>query len=177
MAVVCLENLGSLFGVCLDFRPLVRGLVVKESLPVRGVEARNDKFQVDQDWVLPEVMRLVPDGGRLDHQVRMLDYTYFDTRGAGLRLFGITLRRRVGGLETGWRLKAPNGTAHMELQSGSRSQALPAALGKGVAGLLAGDSLVPVARLVTKADGVPGTQSRWSAAVGGRRRPGRVWPA
>ena len=129
--------------------PLVRGLLDKEDLPVRGVEEREDKFHVDHDWALPEVMRLVPDGGRLDQQVRKLDDTYFDTPGGGLSLFGITLRRRVGGSETGWQLRVPNGTARTELQSGSRSGTLPVALAKGVASLLAGESLVPVARLMT----------------------------
>jgi inorganic triphosphatase YgiF len=116
---------------------------------LRGVEERKDKFQVDQDWALPEVMRLVPYGGRLDQHVRKLDDTYFDTPGAGLGLLGITLRRRVGGSETGWQLTVPNGTARTELRSGSRSQTLPAALAKSVASLLAAESLVPIARLMT----------------------------
>ena len=118
-------------------------------LPVRSLEEREDKFQVDHDWALPEVKRLVPQGGRLDQQVHKLDNTYFDTPGAGLRLFGITLRRRVGGSETGWQLKVPNGTARTELQSDSRSETLPAELAELVVGLLAGESLVPVARLMT----------------------------
>lgn len=116
---------------------------------MRAVAEREAKFRVDQDWALPDVMQLVPDGGRLDREMRKFDSTYFDTPGAGLRLFGITLRRRVGGSVTGWQLKVPNGTAPTELQSGSRSEALPAALAKGVAGLLAGESLVPVAMLMT----------------------------
>jgi CHAD domain-containing protein len=81
--------------------------------------------------------------------VRKLDNTYFDTPGAALRLFGITLRRRVGGSETGWQLKVPSGTARTELQSGSRAKTLPRALAKAVEGLLAGGSLDPVARIVT----------------------------
>jgi inorganic triphosphatase YgiF len=62
---------------------------------VRVVEEREDKFEVDPDWVMPHLKSLVPDGGRLDQEVRTLDNTYFDTPGAGLRLFGVTLRRRV----------------------------------------------------------------------------------
>ena len=85
----------------------------------------------------------------LDQEVRKLDNTYFDTPGAALRLFGITLRRRVGGSETGWQLKVPSGTARTELQSGSRAKTLPPALAKGVEGLLAGESLDPVATIVT----------------------------
>ena len=93
------------------------------------VEEQEDKFEVDADWVLPPIADLVPDGGRLDQDVRRLENTYFDTPGAGLRLFGVTLRRRVGGSETGWQLKVPNGTARTELQSGSRAKKLPAGAG------------------------------------------------
>ena len=116
---------------------------------MRVVQEREDKFEVDPDWMLPQVMDLVSDGGRVDQEVRRLENTYFDTSSAGLRLFGVTLRRRVGGSETGWQLKVPNGTARTELQSGSRARTLPVALAKGVAGLLAGESLDPVARIVT----------------------------
>jgi CHAD domain-containing protein len=116
---------------------------------VRLVQERECTFEVDPDWVLPQVMDLLPDGGRLDKEVRRLKNTYFDTPTAGLRVFGATLRRRVGGSETGWRLKVPNGTTRTELQSGSRTKRLPAALSKGVAGLLAGETLQPVATLVT----------------------------
>jgi CHAD domain-containing protein len=116
---------------------------------MRTMTEQEDKFEVDSDWVLPQLTELVPDGGRLDQETRKLDNTYFDTPGAGLRLFGITLRRRVGGSETGWQLKVPNGTARTELQSGSRAKTLPPALGKGVEGLLAGENLDPVATIVT----------------------------
>ena len=116
---------------------------------VRVVLEQEDKFEVDPDWVLPQLADLLPDGGRLDHEVRRLDNTYFDTPSAGLRLFAITLRRRVGGSETGWQLKVPSGTARTELQSGSRAKTLPPALAKGVEGLLAGESLDPIATIVT----------------------------
>jgi CHAD domain-containing protein len=118
-------------------------------LRVRVAQEREDKFEVDPDWVLPQVRDLLPNGGRVDQEVRRLENTYFDTSSAGLRLFGVTLRRRVGGSETGWQLKVPNGTVRTELQSGSRGRTLPVALAKGVAGLLAGESLDPVARIVT----------------------------
>jgi CHAD domain-containing protein len=116
---------------------------------MRMMTEQEDKFDVDSDWVLPQLTELVPDGGRLDQETRKLDNTYFDTPGAGLRSFGITLRRRVGGSETGWQLKVPSGTARTELQSGSRAKTLPSALGDGVEGLLAGESLDPVATIVT----------------------------
>jgi CHAD domain-containing protein len=116
---------------------------------VRMVKEQEDKFEVDSDWVMPQLAELLPDGGNLDHEVRKLDNTYFDTPGAGLRLFGITLRRRVGGSETGWQLKVPSGTARTELQSGSRAKTLPTGLADGVEGLLAGESLDPVAAMTT----------------------------
>jgi CHAD domain-containing protein len=116
---------------------------------VRMTNEQEDKFEVDSDWVMPQLTDLLQDGGRLDQEVRKLDNTYFDTPGAGLRLFGITLRRRVGGSETGWQLKVPNGTARTELQSGSRAKTLPSALADGVEGLLAGENLDPVATIVT----------------------------
>ena len=113
------------------------------------VEEQEDKYEVDSDWVLPPVANLVPNGGRLDQEVRRLENTYFDTPGAGLRVFGVTLRRRVGGSETGWQLKVPNGTARTELQSGSRARKLPAALANSVTGLQAGENLDPVATVLT----------------------------
>jgi CHAD domain-containing protein len=116
---------------------------------VRAIKEQEEKFEVGLDWMLPQVTSLVPEGGRLDQEVRRLDNTYFDTAGAGLRLFGITLRRRVGGSETGWQLKIPSGTARTELQSGSRAKTLPAALAEDVSGLLAGESLDPVATMRT----------------------------
>src|SRR5512133_3528431 len=118
-------------------------------LRVRVVEGREDKFEVDPDWVMPQLTGLVPDGGRLDQEVRKLDNTYFDTPGFGLRLFGVTLRRRVGGSETGWQLKVPHGTARTELQSGSQAKTLPSVLAKAVAGLRAGERLDPVATVKT----------------------------
>ena len=113
------------------------------------VEEQEDKFEVDADWLLPQVAVLVPDGGRLDQDVYRLENTYFDTAGAGLRVFGVTLRRRVGGSETGWQLKVPHGTARTELQSGSRAKKLPTTLAEGVTGLQAGESLDPVATVMT----------------------------
>ena len=92
---------------------------------------------------------LVPDGGRLDQDVRRLENTYFDTPAAGLRLFGVTLRRRVGGSETGWQLKVPNGTARTELQSRSRAKKLPAAHGRQREWVASGERLDQVATMVT----------------------------
>jgi CHAD domain-containing protein len=117
---------------------------------VRMMTEQEDKFEVDSDWVMPELTELLPDGGSLDQKVRKLDNTYFDTPGAGLRLFGITLRRRIGAAEeTGWQLKVPSGTARTELQSGWPTKTLPPALEEGVEGLRAGEGLDAVAAVKT----------------------------
>ena len=116
---------------------------------MRAMEEQAEKFEVDPDWVMPQLERLVPDGGRLDQRVRHLENTSFDTAGAGLRLFGVTLQRRVGGSETGWQLTIPNGTVRTEMQSGARTKGLPRELSKAVAGLRAGERLNPVATVNT----------------------------
>ena len=116
---------------------------------MRTYAEREEKFDVDQDWSMPELSALVPDGGSLVRGVRDLDSTYFDTVDAGLRVFGVTLRRRIGGSEAGWQLKVPHGTSRTELQSGSRSKSVPKALAEAAKGLLAGDSVAPVATVVT----------------------------
>jgi inorganic triphosphatase YgiF len=61
------------------------------------VQEREDQFEVDSDWVIPRVMGLVSDGGRLDQEVGRFENTYLDTPAEGLRAFRVTLRRRVGG--------------------------------------------------------------------------------
>jgi CHAD domain-containing protein len=116
---------------------------------VRRYEEQEDKFDVDAGWVMPDIAALVPEGGRCVQEVRSLDSTYFDTPGAALRMFGVTLRRRIGGSDTGWQLKVPNGTSRTELQSGSRSKTVPRALSDAVSGLLAGESVAAVATLAT----------------------------
>ena len=116
---------------------------------MRTYVEREEKFDVDQDWSMPELASLVPDGGSLVRGVRDLDSTYFDTVDAGLRVFGVTLRRRIGGSETGWQLKVPHGTSRTELQSESRSKSVPKALAQAAKGLLAGDSVAAVATVVT----------------------------
>jgi competence protein ComGC len=39
---------------------------------MRAVEEQEEKFEVDRDWVMPQLERLVSDGGRLDQRVRHL---------------------------------------------------------------------------------------------------------
>ena len=116
---------------------------------MRTYEEREDKFDVEAGWVMPQLAALVPDGGKVVQDIRSLDSTYFDTPGAALRVFGITLRRRIGGSDTGWQLKVPHGSSRTELQSGSGSTTVPGELLDALSGLLAGESVAAVANLVT----------------------------
>ena len=74
---------------------------MRRSARVRMIKKQEDKFEVDPDWVLSTVTDLLPDGGRLDQEVRRLENTYFDTPSAGLRLFGGDAAASGGGLGDG----------------------------------------------------------------------------
>ncbi len=90
--------------------PKVGGHWVRRNVPAGGRYGAARTIRGHGDWTLSEVTQLVPNGGRLDEELRRLEETYFDTSGARLRLFGVTLRRQVGGSETGWQLKVLSGT-------------------------------------------------------------------
>ena len=116
---------------------------------VRAEREREEKFEVARDWVLPDVGELVPKGGRITESVRRLESTYFDTRERRLLEFGVTLRRRVGGDETGWQLKVPAGSARTELHSKSKRPTIPKDMSGAVAGLRGDGELLPVASVST----------------------------
>ena len=59
----------------------------------------------------------------LDEVVHKLENAYFDTTSGSLRELGVTLRRRIGGGESGWQLKVPTGSARTEFRSGSTRRA------------------------------------------------------
>lgn len=115
---------------------------------MQQVREREDKFEVAADWVMPEGLPPVGDATMVE-DVRMLDSTYFDTPSGGLRQFGVTLRRRVGDEGTGWQLKVPNGSARIELRSGSSSKAVPGPLAEAITALRDGEDLIQVARMTT----------------------------
>ena len=110
---------------------------------------REEKFEVDRGWELPDVGELVPEGGTITEDVRRLKSTYFDTPERRLLEFGVTLRRRVGGGETGWQLKVPAGSARTELHSKSTRPTVPKDMSGAVAGLKGDRELLPVAAVST----------------------------
>ena len=110
---------------------------------------REEKFEVDPGWELPDVGELVPEGGTITEDVRRLKSTYFDTPERRLLEFGVTLRRRVGGGETGWQLKVPAGSARTELHSKSTRPTVPKDMSGALAGLKGDRELLPVAAVST----------------------------
>lgn len=112
-------------------------------------EEREDKFDVEADYVLPDLAEFVPAGGRTETASYRLTNTYFDTASADLRHVGLTLRRRVGGPDAGWHLKIPAGRSRAEIRSKSRLRTIPKSLGDALLGTRRGQELVPVANLST----------------------------
>ncbi|MFD9668419.1 CYTH and CHAD domain-containing protein [Rhodococcus sp. NPDC059968] len=76
---------------------------------------REDKYDVDPDFTLPDLARLVPAGGRLDTGSANLTSVYFDTADRDLLRQHLTLRRRTGDTDTGWQLKVPADKARTEM--------------------------------------------------------------
>lgn len=110
---------------------------------------RERTFDVGADWVVPDLSTLVVDGGRVTAATHELQATYFDTESSTLRHLGISLRHRRGGPDEGWHLKVPAGDARTEVHSAAAAGAIPAALSRRVAGVVAGQRLSPVATIRT----------------------------
>lgn len=109
---------------------------------------REDKFDVDPGYVVPELTDLLSEGGRIETATRKLQNTYYDTAEADLRRLRLTLRHRVGGPDAGWQLKIPSGAAaRTEIHSGSRAKTVPKALADLLLGVRQEHELQPVATL------------------------------
>jgi len=113
---------------------------------------REDKFDVDLGFVIPELSDLLPECGRIETGTFALDNTYYDTAEADLARMRLTLRRRVGGPDAGWHLKMPAGLARTEVHSKSRGRTVPKGLSEPLTGITRGHELVPVASLRTTRD-------------------------
>jgi CHAD domain-containing protein len=114
---------------------------------VDQVVEREDKYEVPEGFVLPDLEELLPEGGRLERADHHLENTYFDTPSAHLAQFGITLRQRQGGPDAGWHLKVPDDDARVEISDSSQAEALPTSLLRLVAGVRAGEDVAPVAQV------------------------------
>ncbi len=113
---------------------------------------REDKYDVDTGFALPDLSAVLPAGGRIEPGEFRLSSTYYDTAAADLRRNRLTLRRREGDTDTGWHLKLPAGKATKNARTEVRvsdAPELPEQLSRVLTGVRRGADLVPVARLVT----------------------------
>lgn len=114
---------------------------------------RELKFDVPDDWELPDPGRLVTDGS-VEHETVRLESEYFDTAGRALLHHRLTLRRRSGDADTGWQLKVPDGDARLEIRLplGDGARTVPAELRAATLGVRGGAALRPLATLNTERD-------------------------
>jgi CHAD domain-containing protein len=110
-------------------------------------QEREDKFDVDLGFVVPELTDLLPEGGRIDTATHQLKNTYYDTAERDLQRSRLTLRKRVGGPDAGWHLKVPAGAARTEIHSGSRARTVPKGLSEPLLGVRRGAELAPIATI------------------------------
>lgn len=114
----------------------------------REYREREDKYDVDAAFVLPDLQAAVPRGGSLDTVAHRLSSVYFDTQTHDLRRNGLILRRRSGSTDTGWQLKMPSGPARTELSVDlTDDDVVPGELAALLHGVRRARQLAPIARL------------------------------
>jgi CHAD domain-containing protein len=114
-----------------------------------GIEIE-DKFDVPEDYVVPDLSRFGEVVGPKSHQLVAL---YFDTPDLRLAARGVTLRRRRGGADPGWHLKLPKakGVRQEITHPLTRStKVVPPELAELVRAYTRGAELRPVAELDTR---------------------------
>ncbi|WOC13674.1 CYTH and CHAD domain-containing protein [Gordonia sp. MP11Mi] len=113
------------------------------------------KFDVDAGLPAPDLAGLVPDGSVGTPQTYLLEATYYDTADTVLARNRTTLRRRTGGIDSGWHLKRPSTvkSARRELgvpfDDAAFDGGVPAVLRDQVASTVRLGELVPVATITT----------------------------
>ncbi|MFE5706730.1 CYTH and CHAD domain-containing protein [Rhodococcus koreensis] len=111
---------------------------------------REDKYDVAQDFTLPDLEGVIPAGGRIDTGSVNLTSVYYDTAERDLLRQHLTLRRRTGDTDTGWQLKVPAGKARTELSlPPGEGDTVPDELATLVRGIGLGKPLHQVAALST----------------------------
>lgn len=120
---------------------------------------REDKYDVDATFVLPDLGAALPAGATVFVEVHQLHNTYYDTTTQDLRRNRLTLRRRSGTTDTGWQLKTPGDKAtpgartelSVNLTDGDDAPGqVPDELAALLHGVRRGSALVPVAQLNTE---------------------------
>lgn len=118
-------------------------------MPESQVE-RELKFDVPQDFVVPDVAELLPDGGWVERRSEQLQSDYLDTAGQALLRAHMTLRRRTGSTDTGWQLKIPQPPFREEIRIESDTEGLPDELQRLLTGVTRRQPLVRIARISTE---------------------------
>jgi CHAD domain-containing protein len=122
------------------------------STPTRDSRAHRErelKFDVPDDWELPDPAALVPDGS-VERESVHLESAYYDTIGRTLLHHRLTLRRRTGDADTGWHLKVPDGNARQEITLPLAGRAIPAEVRLITLGVRGGAALKPLAVVRTE---------------------------
>jgi CHAD domain-containing protein len=112
---------------------------------------REDKFDVDTNWVVPDLTAVISGGAMIKQRTVSLSSRYFDTAALDLLGHGVTLRLRTGDADAGWQLKVPDGAARTELRATAdgNGRAVPPQLREVIFGISGGAALRPVATLDT----------------------------
>ncbi|MBC2640203.1 MULTISPECIES: CYTH and CHAD domain-containing protein [unclassified Rhodococcus (in: high G+C Gram-positive bacteria)] len=111
---------------------------------------REDKYEVDPDFAVPDLAEALPADGRIERATVDLDSVYYDTADNDLFRHHVTLRRRTGGVDAGWHLKVPADKARTEIRLPlDDGDSVPAELADLVAGVSLGKPLHPVAMIST----------------------------
>lgn len=110
------------------------------------------KYDVDPDFVLPDLAGLATGLGVTEPAVQHLAASYYDTPDLGLAAARVTLRRRTGGTDAGWHLKlpvAPDSRRELRVPLGSGAEAVPGGLASQVTMWTGGQPLRMIAVLET----------------------------
>jgi CHAD domain-containing protein len=111
---------------------------------------REDKYEVDPDFAVPDLAKALPADGRIEQATVDLDSVYYDTADNDLFRHHVTLRRRTGGADAGWHLKVPADKARTEIRLPlGDGDSVPPELADLVAGVSLGKPLHPVAMIST----------------------------
>ncbi|MDQ3732989.1 MAG: CYTH and CHAD domain-containing protein [Actinomycetota bacterium] len=111
---------------------------------------REDKFDVEPAFVVPDVTSLLPPGGHIELITDKLRSRYFDTEDHDLMRAEMTLRRRTGDTDSGWQLKVPHQPAREEIRLTRKSTTVPKELERLLYGVTRGQTLKQVATILTE---------------------------
>jgi CHAD domain-containing protein len=112
---------------------------------------RELKFDVGLDFVVPDLVGLLPAGGSTHTSTEHLRSEYFDTADRALLQARMTLRRRTGSTDAGWQLKVPFAGFREEIRvDDADGTDVPEELLQLLVGVGRGQSLAPIASVVTE---------------------------